>query len=341
MAYLSFNSTKTTSLLLWLALLTGLVLSLLSGFKICNSMCSETAKYSISGLDFGWFGSGFFSLMLLLLLLRRRFPTAGVLLCCCIGAAAGAEVRLIWIQKYDIGSWCPVCLSIAATVAVAGIVSIRELSAVRATIGEPTKARFTQIIVVLVAVIIGFGSALVTIQKEAEAAELDIFFGKRKSDTTVYFVSDWFCPICRKIEPDIEMIYRELKSSVRIAFVDMPIHPESSNITPYHLQFLLYEKDKYIPLRHELDKISRTTNNPTQDQVQAAVASLGVTLRSPNFIEILSGVRQFETIYKGFKVTATPTVIIDNSSTKKRKLLVGSNEITRNAIKSAIKEVEK
>jgi hypothetical protein len=58
-------------------------------------------------------------------------------------------------------------------------------------------------------------------------------------------------------------------------------------------------------------------------------------------MEILNGVRQFETIYKGFKATATPTVVIDNSRTRKRKLLVGSTEITRNAIKIAITEVEK
>jgi hypothetical protein len=34
-------------------------------------------------------------------------------------------------------------------------------------------------------------------------------------------------------------------------------------------------------------------------------------------------------------------VVIDNPKTKKRKLLVGSREISRNAIKEAIAEVEK
>jgi len=327
--------------LMWLALLSGLVLSVFSGFKICNSMCSETAKYSVFGFDFGWFGTVFFSLMVLLLALRRRIPAIGGLLYCSIIAAAGAEVRLIWIQKYAIGTWCPVCLCIAATVVAAVLVSTRELTVARTAIGGPMKATFVRITVVLLAVLIGFGSALIGVQKEAEAAELDIYFGKRKSDTTVYFVSDWFCPVCRKIEPDIEKMYPELTAAVRVAFVDMPIHPESANITPYHLQFMLYEKNKYISLRHALDVISLTNKKPTQDQVQKAVAPMGVTLRSPNFMEILNGVRQFETIYKGFKVTATPTVVIDNPKTKKRKLLVGSNEITRSAIMAAIAEVRK
>ena len=203
------------------------------------------------------------------------------------------------------------------------------------------KISFIHLTIILVAIMIGFGGALIGVQKEAGAAELDIYFGKRKSDTTVYFVSDWFCPVCRKIEPEIEKMYPELTSTVRIAFVDMPIHPESANITPYHLQFMLYEKEKYIALRHSLDVISQTNKNPTQDQVQTVVTPLGVTLRPPNFMEILNGVRQFETIYRSFKVTATPTVVIENTRTKQRKFLLGSNEINRNAIKKAIVEVEK
>jgi hypothetical protein len=326
---------------LWFALLSGLVLSILSGLKICNAMCSETAQYSVLGLDFGWFGTGFFGLTILMLSLRRRIPAVGAILFYGIFAATGAEARLIWIQKYAIGTWCPVCLCIAATVAMAVLVLSYELVAVRTIFGGPMKAKFIHITFILVALMIGFGGTLFGVQKEAGAAELDIYFGKRKSDTTVYFISDWFCPVCRNIEPDIEKMYPELAASVRVAFIDMPVHPESANITPYHLQFMLYEKDKYISLRHALNEISHTTKNPTYDQVQAAVAPLGVTLRQPNFMEILNGVRQFETIYKGFKATATPTVVIDNSRTRKRKLLVGRTEITRNAIKIAITEVEK
>jgi hypothetical protein len=304
-------------------------------------MCSETAKYTVFGLDFGWFGSGFFCLLLLMLSLRRRNPAIGVFLISGIFAAAGAEIRLIWIQKYDIGSWCPVCLCIAAVVATAAFVLFYELRTNRTTFGGPMKKKIIQFTVILVAILIGLGGALVGVQKEAGAAELDIYLGKRKSETTVYFVSDWFCPVCRKIEPDIEKMYPELMATARIAFVDMPIHPESANITPYHIQFMIYEKDKYISLRHVLDEVSHTNKNPTQDQVQTAVASLGVTLRPPNFMEILNCVKQFETIYRAFKVTATPTVVIDNTRTKKRKLLIGANEITRNAIKTAIADVEK
>jgi hypothetical protein len=90
-----------------------------------------------------------------------------------------------------------------------------------------------------------------------------------------------------------------------------------------------------------LDELSRSTNNPTPEQVQAAVAPLGITLRSFNFVEMMNGVKLFESLFRGFGVNATPTVVIDNPKTKKRKLLVGSREISRNAIKEAIAVVER
>lgn len=293
------------------------------------------------GIDFGWFGTGFFTLLLLMLFMRRRYPAGGWLLKFGVYATAGAEVRLIWIQKYEIGTWCPVCLCIAGVVAVAVLVQNYELFNMRNANGEGMKTKISNIFVILLVMLIGFGGALLGVQKEAGAAELDIYFGKRKSNTTVYVVSDWFCPVCRKMEPEIEKLLPELFTSARVAFVDMPIHPESTNITPFHLQFILHEKEKYIALRHALDELSRTNKSPTQEQVQSAVTPLGVTLKSLNFMEILNGARQFESIYKGFKVAATPTVVVDNPKTKKRKLLVGSNEITRSLIQAAIAEVEK
>lgn len=326
---------------LWLALLAGLTLSVLSGLKICTALCSETAKYSIYGMDFGWFGCAFFGFLMLLAAVRRRIPPAGALLFYGVSAALGAELRLIWIQKYDIGSWCPVCLGIAAMVATAFLALSYQLLATPTVSGGTMKTRFTHMVVMILSLLVGLGAAMAGVQKEAEAAGPDIYFGKHQSDTTVYFVSDWFCPVCRKVEPDIEKAFPEIAATTRVAFVDMPIHPDTSNITPYNLQFMVYDKDKYMRLRHVLDELSRTTNNPTQEQVQSAVAPLGITLRPHNFVELMNGVKLFESIFRGFGVKATPTVVVDNPKTKKRKFLVGSREISKSAIKEAIAEVER
>ena len=128
---------------------------------------------------------------------------------------------------------------------------------------------------------------------------------------------------------------------MRVAFVDMPIHPESANYSPYNIQFMLHQKEKYIPLRQALSRLSQTSKSPTPEQVQTAVAPLGVNVTTLNFMEVLNGVKQFETIYKNFKVAGTPSVVVDNTKTKKRKLLTGINEISRDKIKAAITEVEK
>ena len=328
-------------ILLWLALLAGLTLSVLSGLKMCTSMCSETAKYTIFDLDFGWFGCAFFGLLILVLIFRRHIPCSTALMLYGISLALGAELQLIWIQKYVIGSWCPVCLGIAAMVATAFLTLLYQLSATLMASGGTMKTRFTHITLMILALLVGLGTALAGVRKEAEAAGPDIYLGKRHSDTTVYFVSDWFCPVCRKVEPEIEKAFPDISATARVAFVDMPLHAATSNITPYNLQFMTYDKDKYMRLRHVLSELSSTTENPAPEQVQAAVAPLGVTLRPINFAELMNGVKFFDSIYRGFGVKFTPTVVIDNPKTKKRKLLVGSHEINRNAIKGAIAEVEK
>jgi len=333
--------TSIAGAVLWLALLAGLTLSVLSGLHICASMCSETAKYSIFGMDFGWFGCAFFGLLILLSVVRTRVPSAGGLLLYVVCAALGAELRLIWIQKYDIGSWCPVCLGVAATIATAFLALSYQLPAPQSTSGGIMKTRLTRISLMTLALLAGLGVALTGVRKEAEAAGPDIYFGKRQSDTTVYFVSDWFCPVCRKVEPEMEKVFPDISARARVAFVDMPIHPDTANITPYNLQFMMYDKDRYMRLRHVLDELSRITKNPTPEQVQAAVANLGVTLRPINFTELMTGARLFESLFRGFGVKATPTVVIDNARTKKRKLLVGSREISGNAIREAIAEVER
>ncbi|GFE60741.1 vitamin K epoxide reductase family protein [Geobacter sp. AOG2] len=326
---------------LWLALLAGLALSVLSGLKICTALCSETAKYLIFGMDFGWFGCAFFGALVLLSAVRSRAPFAGSLLLYGVSAALGSELRLIWIQKYIIGSWCPVCLGIAAMVATAFLALLYQLLATQTASGGTMKTKITHMAVMVLALLVGLGAALAGVQKEAEAAGPDIYFGKRQSDTTVYFVSDWFCPVCRRVEPDMEKAFPEISSKARVAFVDMPIHPDTANITPYNLQFMVYDKDKYMRLRHVLEELSRTTKSPTPEQVQSAVAPLGVTLRPLNFVELMNGVKLFESIFRGFGVKATPTVVVDNPKTKKRRLLVGSREISRNAIKEAIAQVER
>jgi protein-disulfide isomerase len=328
------------NVLLWLASLSCIGLSVASLLKICSA-CSETANYRVFGLDFGWFGITFFTVVTLIVALRRRFPWLGWCVAALFFASAGAETRFIWIQKYEIGQWCPICLSLAAAVFIACIGITWHLFKTYMLKGATMKFKMVFIVLVSVFFVSGLGGAIMGVKKQAEAAELDLFLGKTSSPTTIYFVSDWFCPACRKAEPAIEKMFPDLAKIARISFVDFPIHKDTLNYTPYNLQFLNFEKAKYIKLRHALAELALKSKKPSEGEVQVAVAPLGVKLRTMDYADTLYGMQANLTVYRGFNVNSTPTVVITNANTKKTKLLVGDVQISEMAIKSAIAEVEK
>lgn len=328
------------NVLLWVAILSGLCLSITSVLKICSS-CSATAQYRVFGLDFGWFGIGYFVILATVVFFRADNFWADWLAVLLLFASAGAEVRFVWIQKYEIGQWCPICLSIAVTIFVACAAISYDMREKLISRGAVMKPKLLYIVFVILCFWLGLGTAWVGVRKEAEAAELNLFLGKASSPTTVYFISDWFCPSCRKIEPSIEKMYPELARMARISFIDLPIHKESLNFTPYNLQFIAFEKTKYISLRRALTALSLKTKNPTEAEVQEVVAPLGVKLRQVSYADTLYGMQSNLTIYRGYGVSATPSVVVANSKTKKSKVLVGDKQISEANIKAAIDEVGK
>lgn len=328
------------NMVIWVSVLAGLALSVASLMKVCSS-CSATAQYRVFGMDFGWFGVSYFTVLVIVIALRRCWARLDLLLFLLLFASLGAEARFIWIQKYEIGQWCPICLSLAVAVLVACLGIVWYMFQNYTAKGAAMKSKLICIVFISICFIVGLGGAVVGVKKEADAAELDLFLGKTTSATTVYFVSDWFCPVCRKIEPSIEKMYPELAKSVRISFVDLPIHKETLNFTPYNLQFISFEKAKYISLRKALTALALKTKNPTEAEVQAAVAPLGVKLRQVSYADTLYGMQSNLTVYRGYGVNATPSVVVTNSKTKKTKVLVGDNQISEVGIKAAIIGVEK
>ncbi len=326
------------AVVLWCAAVTGMGLSITALLKICNA-CSETGRFSIFGMNFGWFGIAFFGVMIVVVALRNRYLPARWANLFLVFAAAGAEARFIWIQKYVIGQWCPVCLGIAATVAVAGLAVLFDIFRYSNLQGGSMKPVFKQLLLVAVAFAIGLAGATFGVQSEAEAS-IDTFLGKANSPVVVYFVSDWFCPGCRKIEPQFERIYADISKTVKVGFVDYPIHKETLNFTPYNLQFLTYQKAKYIQLRRALSALAVTTRNPTPEQVQAAVAPLGVKLRQMDYADILYGMQANLMVYRGYEVKGTPSVVVANTKTKKSKVFFSEREISLQAIKNAINELQ-
>ena len=71
---LSANYRRTLSILLWIAVFTGWLVSILSVIdEMClASACRDTAGFTVFGLNMGWFGIAYFSLILVLLWLRNK-----------------------------------------------------------------------------------------------------------------------------------------------------------------------------------------------------------------------------------------------------------------------------
>lgn len=326
-------------IIIGLATMSGLVLSIAALVKICSS-CSVTAGYSAFGMDFGWFGISYFAILSVVVLLRGRHALFRALTGIMLFSSAGAESYFIWIQKYEIGQWCSICLGIAASVFVACLGIALAPRTEFSVKGETMKSKLIYLVLVVIVFMTGLGSAVAGVKKAGSSAP-DQFLGKRSSKTIVYFVSDWFCPVCVRVEPQIEKMYPELAKTVKIGFVDFPIHKESLNYTPYNLQFLTFEKGKYMRLRKALSTLALRTKNPTEAEVQSAVMPLGVKLRKMDYAETLSGMRNNESVYRGFNVNATPSVVVTNQRTKKSKTLVGYEQINEHLIRAAIAEVEK
>lgn len=116
------------SFLLWLAVITGWLVSIFSVIEeMClATACRDTASFTIFGLNLGWFGIAYFTLLLILLKLRKKLYLLNWLLNAMVFSGIGSEFRLLWIQKYIIGSWCPLCVTICFALFVVAIILLVE-----------------------------------------------------------------------------------------------------------------------------------------------------------------------------------------------------------------------
>ena len=114
--------------LLWIAVFTAWFVSVFSVIReLCLvNACRDTASFTIFGVNMGWFGIAYFSFIPLLLYFRRRHHWLDWVLSATVFAGIGAELRLLWIQKYIIGGWCPLCVTICCALFVTAMLLLIE-----------------------------------------------------------------------------------------------------------------------------------------------------------------------------------------------------------------------
>lgn len=332
------------------ALATGLIFSILSWMELCVEHCAANHDWKLFGLPFGFVGIPFFTVLLGLHAASRKYPSLTKYVGWMIAGSFGAEIMFIIIQKVQIGHWCPVCLTIAASITVAGItLAINWATQLFQDIQLKNRGamltRIKQGLSSFSFIILGFAMAFLGTTKAdgTEAAMKDIkdqmAFGNKNSSIEIYLFTDWFCPGCRKIDPIVEKFYPKIKANAAFYFIDYPIHKKSLNFTPYNLAFMVNNKADYFKARHVLHELSESNESPNDDDIIKAAQKQGLILRELSFLSVKNGMEFADTLVKKFDLNSTPTLVILNTQNNRTVKLEGSNEITEDKVLKGIDKV--
>lgn len=318
-----------------LTLLVGFSLCLVSLFKLCSQSCNQTHLWRFWGLHFETVGLIFFPVLIISHFASWNNRFFGNLATGLLCGAVGAELLFIGVQKFKIGHWCPVCLSIAGTLFVTAAIYAVEylkedhMKSIRKSVGAIT-------LVTVGFLTAFFGTAKEDVAKTAENSIRDrIAFGVPNSNVEVFLFTDWQCPACRSLEPVFVKLAPDIMKKARLTFADIDVHPETLNFIPYNLSFMVHNKDKYLQLRDALTEVSVSTKEPTDDVVNQAIKKLGVKYKPMHYSDIAIATKYFKHLESQFDLDSTPTLVIVNKSDKKGKKFVGK-EITYDNVMSAI-----
>lgn len=334
-----------------LALIGGFLLTIVSYIHLCSSQCASTHDFRIWNMHFETIGMIFFPLLLLTHVLAWRDSFFATITGLLLAAAIGSEVIFIGVQKFMIGSWCPVCLSIATCVGLASIYYLYNLItqqrfALNSSRKEDNMTYSTKVLLFGALFCMGFIGSLFGVTKidpletAQSSVKESITFGDKDSKIEVYLFTDWQCPACRKLEKNLDKFVPSIIDHYKLVYVDFPIHPETMNYTPYNLSFMMYDKDKYIKVRDALTALSEETGSPTEAQVEDSVAKYDIHYKPINFADVAVGMNYFKHLADEFKIDSTPTMVIVNRENKKGKKLYGADEITKENIEKAIEQLK-
>ncbi len=326
------------------ALAASFMLSVVLAVGLCTEACKAVYRWKIFGVKFPWLGIGFFAVSLILFRFRKN-RRAGMVFYALIYGACGAEATFLYVQHSLIKRWCPLCLAIGFLVVAAGIALVAGSSNGSGMNILAGRGRMTRILArgfLLVSVMLagatvsflGLGNPA-----ESHAEALSMALGKTDSEIEVYVFTDWFCPACKVAEPEMEKAYPEILKRAKLLFIEHPIHTESLNYLPYNLSFLVREKAKYLEIRKALMRLAQKTKEPTPEEVQKAVAPLGVIYRPLNYAEVNGAAQYFASVVKAFRVEGTPSVVVYRRKSKTHRLFSGVKDLTESNLRMAVSGV--
>jgi hypothetical protein len=122
--------------------------------------CRDTAAFTVFGMNMGIFGIIYFSVLLTLRWNIQRSPWIERIMFAAVFAGFGAELRLLWIQKFIIGAWCPLCVTICIALVSGALVMMVEKFREPAVNDSPSAFTREWLPIAVIMAVVGFFVAL-------------------------------------------------------------------------------------------------------------------------------------------------------------------------------------
>ncbi len=315
-------------------------------YEVCDTSCSYL-KGDIFGIDLKWIGIGYMAVIIALALLKQAAYLRMLL-----ASGIGVEIYLVAFQfREDV--FCPFCLAFGAIVIAAFILNYEKPPTtgdwrrrIISGLGEAELAPMgIKAIPLLLFVILGYLFVVLTFSGSttpAYGAERPSApsYGEGPYELTIF--TDYFCPPCQSVEPDMETYLNEFlsKTGVKVTFVDMPLH----ELTPLYAKYFLYVvnagagyKD-ILHARKVLFELAIANAAATDRALAQKLSERGVAFKPYDPKPVYA---VWSRIIKEFKANATPTCFVKYSNADIRKY-VGPEEIKKGLaeLRSALRGYE-
>ena len=147
--------------------------------------------------------------------------------------------------------------------------------------------------------------------------------------TEVIIFTDYFCPPCQALEPDLEAMLIKLmeKGDVKITFVDAPVSKHTQLYAKCFLYSIHADHDFQgaLKTRRILFATAKTNAVFTEEEIASELRGQGIAFRPYDLSEVYSKLNE---LMKNHGIRSTPTCVVKYSDADVRKY-TGPDEIKR------------
>jgi len=284
--------------------------------QLCSTRCAFL-KGDVLGVDLNILGMLFYSLLLVSALLYRKIYHEDWLLkaiAAVVSIGVGGELILIKFQVQN-NTYCPKCLISGFFFLVLFFVAARHIR------------KWVVVLLILLGLLFTsatFNGSVIPSYADEPSPQ----FGNDKARITLIVYSDYLCPVCAKVDEQINQTLKKMKDRARILFVDVPIHAgslEYAEVFAYAWFGSGNDLDTAIKVRDLLFDAAKTKMD------QAGLLDL-LRKKAISFKADKERARElFRSFYnssmKTDGVTATPTLVVVKDTARKK--YVGDKEILK------------